>query len=356
MHANLERSRAPSSGRANALAAALARTGLGAVLTRVPTWRGVLVLTYHRIGTPQEGVYDPSLWSATQEQLDVQSRYLARHADVVSGDDLPAALARRHGRRVALTFDDGYRDNHELAFPVLRAHGLPATFFVATGFLDRPRVAWWDEISWMVRTSPRDGIGAGEWLPAGVSFGDDDRTAPAQLLVRRYWSLPDKSTHDYLEWLARECQTGRADPEAAASTWMTWPMVRELRAGGMTVGAHTVDHPVLARLSAAGQAREVGGSVARLREQLGEPVSLFAYPVGARGTYDDTTRACLREAGIKHAFTFWGGHRRPGGQDPFDIPRTWVGPGVSAARFRARVALPQLFARPQAEQEPEPVG
>ena len=349
-----EQTDARPSGRAETLARAIEGSGLGAVLTRVPTWRGVLVLTYHRIGSPNGGVHDPSLWSATQEQLDVQLRFLARHFEVVSGDELPDALAQRHGRHVALTFDDGYRDNYELAYPALRAHGLPATFFVATGFIDRPHVAWWDEISWCVRSSPCEGIDAGEWLASPVRFGAGDRTAAAQTLVRRYWDLPEARTQLYLDWLAHACRTGRADPAAAASTWMTWEMVRELRAGGMTLGAHTVDHPVLARLTPAGQALEIGASVARLREQLGEPISLFAYPVGARGTFDDTTRACLRDAGIAHAFSFYGGYRRPGGQDPLDIPRVWVGPGVSAERFRARVVLPQVFARPQAECEPEP--
>ncbi|MDX6720873.1 MAG: hypothetical protein QOJ63_3127 [Solirubrobacteraceae bacterium] len=336
-------------GRADALASAIERTPLGAVLARVPAWRGVLVLTYHRIGSPY-GAHDPSLWSATGEQLDGQLRFLARNVDVVSGDELPDALERPRGRRVALTFDDGYRDNYELAYPALRAHGLPATFFLATGFIDRPRVAWWDEISWIVRSSPRDGIAADGWLAAPVRFGPGERSAATRVLVERYWSLPEAGTEAYLRWLARACETGRADPASAATTWMTWEMVREMRAGGMAFGAHTVDHPVLARCTSGRQGLEIGDSVARLREQLGEPVSLFAYPVGGRGMFDDTTRAHLREAGITHAFAFHGGHRRSGGHDPLDVPRT----AAKAGRVRAAAVLPQVFARPARAPEPTP--
>ena len=307
------------------------------------------MLTYHRIGSPECGVHDPDLWSATQEQFDAQLHFLARHVQVVSGDELPDALAQRRGRHVALTFDDGYRDNYELAYPVLRTHGLPATFFLATGFIDRPHVAWWDEISWIVRSSRRERIDANGWLTEPMRLDAGHREAAARALVERYWSLPESRTTAYLDWLARACQTDRADPAAAASTWMTWEMVREMRASGMAFGAHTVDHPILARCTAEGQAHEIAASVARVRERLGEPVSLFAYPVGARGTFDDTTRACLRDAGITHAFSFYGGHRRPGGQDPLDIPRAFVSPTVSPARFRARVALPQVFARPLPE-------
>jgi O-antigen/teichoic acid export membrane protein/peptidoglycan/xylan/chitin deacetylase (PgdA/CDA1 family) len=344
-------------GRADALAGAIDRSGLAAVLARVPAWRGVLVLTYHRIGSPDGGVCDPALWSASEEQLDAQLRYLARNTEVVSGDDLPAALDAARGRRVALTFDDGYRDNYERAYPLLRAHGLPATFFLATGFLDRPHVAWWDEIAWMARASTRESVDGEDWLAQPLRLGTSDRVAAARVLVERYWALSEARTEEYLDWLADACGTGRAPRDAADETWMTWEMARELRAGGMTLGAHTVDHPVLARCSAERQAREIGGSVARLREQLGEPVSLLAYPVGARGTFDDVSRACAREAGITHAFSFYGGHRRPGGADGLDVPRVWVGPSLSPARFRARVVLPQVFARPApaiAAPPPEP--
>jgi O-antigen/teichoic acid export membrane protein/peptidoglycan/xylan/chitin deacetylase (PgdA/CDA1 family) len=317
-------------GRADALALTIQRTGLGAALTRMPMWRGVLVLNYHRIGTFDGGVHDPGVWSASEEDFDAQLRYLARHAEVISGDDLPDALAAPRGRRVALTFDDGYRDNYELAYPALRAHGLPATFFVATGFIDRPHVAWWDEISWMVRSSPR-----GE--------GDD---AAARAAIERYWSLPAAEAEGYLDQLAIECETRRADPRAADDEWMTWDMVREMRAGGMAFGAHTVDHPVLARCTSERQALEISGSTTRLAEELGEPVSLFAYPVGTRSSFDDTTRAHLRDAGVSHAFSFYGGHARAGAPDPLDIPRTYVGPSISPSHFRARLALPGIFARP----------
>ena len=341
-------------GRAEALAVAIDRTGLGAVLARIPAWHGVLVLTYHRIGSAAGIHHDPGLWSATQEQLDTQLRFLARNVEVVSGDELPDAFARRRGRRVALTFDDGYRDNYELAYPVLRSHGLPATFFLATGFLDRPRVAWWDEISWIVRSSPREAINADGWLAAPLRFGGDERDAAARTLLERYWRLPEAQTGPYLDWLAREAGTGRADPAAAASTWMTWEMVREMRAGGMAFGGHTVNHPLLARCTAEVQAREIGGSLARLREQLGEPASLFAYPVGGRDMFDDTTRACLRDAGITHAFSFYGGHWRPGGPDPLDIPRASIGPTITPSRFRALLALPQVFSRPRPVPELQP--
>ena len=333
-------------GRGETAARALERSRAGAVLTRLPTWRGVLVLGYHRIGRPGDGVHDRRLWSATAEDFGTQVRFLARHVEVVSGDELPDALRSRSGRQVALTFDDGYRDNYETAYPVLRSHGVPAVFFVATGFLDRPRVAWWDEIAWMVRTTRRTVLEPGGWLTAPLACDPPGRDAAIRALGAVYERLPTERTEAFLEWLASATGSGRADADAAVSTWMTWDMVREMRAAGMAFGAHTVDHPVLARCSAERQRREIAGSVARLHDELGQPPTLFSYPIGAPGTFDARTRACLREAGITHAFSLSGGYQRPGRLDPLDIPREHVSPTRSPERFRAAVTLPRVFCRP----------
>ena len=341
-------------GRGETAASALERSRAGAVLARIPMWRGVLVLGYHRIGRPGDGVHDPRLWSATADDLGEQLRFLARHVEVVSGDELPEALRARRGRHVALTFDDGYRDNYDAAYPVLRSQGLPAVFFLATGFLDRPRVAWWDEIAWMVRSSRRPGLEPGTWLTAPLPFGGPGRDAAIRALGAVYGRLPAEQAEPFLAWLGVATGSGRADAGAAASTWMTWDMVREMRAAGMAFGAHTVDHPVLARHSVERQRREIAASVARLHEELGEKPTLFSYPIGAPGTFDARTRACLRDAGITHAFSLSGGYQRPRRVDPLDIPREHVSPTRSPERFRASVMLPRAFCRRPAPQLPGP--
>ena len=333
-------------GRGEWVAHGLERSGVGALLARLPVWRGVLVLGYHRIGRHQDGLHDQRLWSATAEDFDRQLRFLTRHVQLVSGDELPAAVAEPRGRHVALTFDDGYRDNYEVAYPALRAHGAPAVFFLATGFLDRPHVAWWDEIARMVRGSPRFELAAGDWLTVPLRLREADQGAAIQILLDTYQRLPDARTEAFLEWLATATGSGRADQKAASSTWMTWDMVREMRRGGMAFGAHTVNHPVLIRCPADRQQQEISDSVARVSDELGEPTTLFSYPVGGRDTFDERTRACVRAAGITHAFSFYGGYRRRGDLDRLDIPRTYVSPTLSSARFRAGVTLPRIFCRP----------
>jgi peptidoglycan/xylan/chitin deacetylase (PgdA/CDA1 family) len=128
--------------------------------------------------------------------------------------------------------------------------------------------------------------------------------------------------------------------------WMTWDMLREMKAGGMWLGGHTVNHPVLARLDRDRQAQEISGCAKRLREELGEPMRWFSYPVGGPDAFNDDTRECLRDAGVETAFSYYGGYRRFDDWDRYDVRRVAVDADVADTRFRAMLALPQAFARP----------
>src|SRR3954468_17834278 len=122
---------------------------------------------------------------------------------------------------------------------------------------------------------------------------------------------------------------------------MTWRMARELLAAGMTVGGHTVSHPILARLDKDAQRAEVFSCRARLEAELGIPMRWFSYPNGDRGSFDARTRANLAEAGGEVAFGFDGGFvRRGAAWDRFAVPRIAVGPRTAGPAFAATVTLP----------------
>ncbi|MFL5886916.1 MAG: polysaccharide deacetylase family protein [Thermoleophilaceae bacterium] len=309
---------------------------------RLGAWRGVLVLNHHRIGDPARSPFDRTMWSATADAFDEQVRFLSREAEVIVPDELVAALAQRRGRAVMLTFDDGYRDNHDVAYPILRSHGVPACFFVATGFVDSPSVPWWDEVAWMVRRSDRSVIEPGDWLAAPLDL--DDRDHAAWLLNDRYKQLPGERTEAFLDFLAEASGSGRCRPEEAQAEWMTWDMVRELHKGGMAIGGHTVTHPVLSRRSPEEQDAEIHGCAKRLRDELGEPMRAFSYPVGARSSFDAGTRAALERHAVELAFSFYGGYQRAGRLDRYDVPRSAVFAAWSRPDFIATTLLPQAFA------------
>ncbi len=323
---------------------ALDLTGCGRALRATRAWEGVLVLNYHRIGDRRHSLLDRNLWSATDEDFDRQVAAAAKQFDVIGLSDVEQALRERHGRYLMFTFDDGYRDNYTNAYPVLKAHGVPATFFITTGFLDIPIVPWWDEIAWMVRTSRLAALDANRWTSTPVPFDDPDREAAIQRLLQVYKGLPGEVTEDFLDFLSEALQTGRCPRSIAENLWMTWDMIREMKRGGMTFGGHTVTHPILANLSAEQQDWEVGECQRRLAAELGEPIEAFSYPVGGPASFDRFTRTSLATHGFRLAFTFFGTHCRPGHKDLYAISRTAIETDIDLSLFRAVLTLPQLFA------------
>lgn len=322
----------------------LQRSRGGAVLRQTPTWSGVLTLNYHRIGHAASVPFLSDLIGATPDDFDRQLAYLARHSDVIGGQDLPAVLHAKRGRHVMITFDDGYLDNYEIAFPLLRRYGLPATFFICTGLLDGRGVAWWDEIAWMIRTSRCRELPTSDWLPTPIVL-DGDRKAAVYAVIERYRALPGERTAAFLDHVAEAAGTGRAGASLARNLWMTWDQVREMQAHGMTIGAHTVTHPILSRLSAERQYEEIAGSRARLAVELGQAPRLFAYPVGKPYTFNADTRAALQASGFGYAFSFYGGHQPFAPIDPYDLRRTYVDWRTTMPLFQAKVTLPKVFAR-----------
>src|SRR5262245_32303225 len=165
-------------------------------------------------------MFDRELWSADAELFEEQIRICKTHVDLIGPNDLPNVLNRK-GRYALITFDDGYRDNYEVAFPILQRERVPAVFFVATGFLDHPRLPWWDEIAWMVRTSRRASI---EWTGGEIPFDEPDREVAVRSLLRGYKASPAGQVDEYLEALARATGTGRYN-QSGRHFWMTWDMV-----------------------------------------------------------------------------------------------------------------------------------
>lgn len=333
----------------------LSATGGIKALETLPVWNGLIVLNYHRIGTPTDPRFDEALWSATQDDFDQQVRMLKDGFDVIGVSELPDALRElklagrqpwKSSRFAMITFDDGYVDNYELAYPVLKANDAKGVFFVATGFVDEPRLPWWDEIVWMIRSSQRYGIELPEnWVDEPLKFGDSDRRQVINRLLRVYYRLDGGRTEQFLNRIAEAAGSGRAPKEAADGQWMSWDMIQEMSDAGMDFGAHTVTHPILANLTAEEQGMEICESRLRLERQLDRPITSLSYPVGKRESFNDDTRAALSNNGFDWAFSYYGGHSSGADIDRYDIPRVAIESDVSIAEFRSCCALPHVFAR-----------
>jgi peptidoglycan/xylan/chitin deacetylase (PgdA/CDA1 family) len=303
---------------------------------------GLLVLAYHRIGTHVGHLYDDEIISATEGDFYAQLEFLRRHFDVIGLEDL-LRLAEGDFEvqrpTVLVTFDDGYRDNHGLALPILRDLNIPAVFFISTGYIGSTRLTWWDHVAYCMKQTRHKRVEIGYPRPLGFDLGQISRPAATQQILDEYVAAPELDDERFLREI--ESSTGvRVDTaEIGYDLFMSWDEVRDLRDAGMGIGAHSHGHPVIARLSPEEQARELGTSRDRLRTELGISVEAVAYPTGH---FTEVTKRVAREQGFRVGFAYPGGINRPHQTDPFAIRRAAVDYYVALPQFRTRCLVYSL--------------
>tara|TARA_R110002095_G_scaffold214952_4_gene207992 strand:+ start:91 stop:1089 length:999 start_codon:yes stop_codon:yes gene_type:complete len=325
------------------LAKTLDWSGFNRLARTTALWNGLIVLNYHRVGDSADTLFDHELWSASAEDFEQQVRFLSLNFELIGINDLDDLGHRHRGRHILITFDDGYRDNYEWAFPILKAYNSPATFFLTTGFLDERKVAWWDEISWMVRSATQSSLPENPWTTTAVSLNPDESKRSIKTLLNVFKKLSGEKTDDYLNYLAEKTGSGRCPQEIADQVWMTWDMVREMHEAGMDFGGHTVNHPILANHPEAQQRFEIEHCKQRIETEIGQSISAFSYPVGGRDCFDSRTRNCLQQAGYRWGFSYYGGFSRHDIHDQWDIPRIAIESEQPDTLFRASVSIPQVF-------------
>ncbi len=321
------------------LAKALKHSGALAVLRMVYRPRGLLCLNYHRIASRLPSYCDPGVISASAEDFAAQIRFLKRNADLITPDQIEDAR-RSRGRFVLVTFDDGYSDNYHSAFKVLRAENACATFFIATGYIDNPRLPWWDAITALIDSTQARQLELPEFDIAPLDLSPEARPEAVRSLLRLYKRLSGERA---LILLQRLTELPGAVQPPAQEQWMSWDMLRDMQAHGMHIGGHTMHHPVLSRLPIEDQREEIQGCAARLQAELGRPMLAFAYPVGNRDCFNADTRSVLSEAGVRYAFSYYGGFQGMETGDDYDIRREPIEPYVAPALFEGIFGLPRVF-------------
>jgi len=322
------------------------RLGLTPLLERIPRRPGILVINYHRIGDALDDPYDPGVFEATAEEFDAQMASLKKSyalTELAEVQELAEKPERLRHALALVTFDDGYRDNYEVAFPILRAHGIRAAFFLATAFVGARRLPWWDQVGYMVRRTEERVLRVRH--PREVSIDLAETTVPEAIetLLRLYKRPETTDPARLISEVEEACRVTRpvASPE---QLFMTWDDARGLLAGGMDIGSHTHSHEIMSRLSREQQLEECRVSREILRRNLSRDVDALAVPVGSRCSFSAMTEECLRESGYRTAFSYYGGVNTARSLRPLDVTRVSVGrPGL--AHYRLRNALAAVTAR-----------
>jgi peptidoglycan/xylan/chitin deacetylase (PgdA/CDA1 family) len=292
--------------------------------------RRLLVLGWHSV----EGTWRvPSAPGTGLRALERQLRAIARRGTIVPL--LPALRALKEARPlpprpVALTFDDGYRDNLTLAAPLLARLGLPATIFLVPGFLSREVVHWCEHLAWaFTRARAR----AADFEGGLLELGSTSARAKAVRLVEDRLLRCDRVRREAClsDLVERLDPAGGFDPDPL---FLDWDGARTLaRAGaqtGMTIGSHSLRHDVLSREPAEAQRVDLLESRHRLEHELEMPIDVFAYPFGKREHYDAVTVDAAKAAGYAYSLS---------------TRAVWNTPATPAHEIRRRMLSPQQGVR-----------
>jgi peptidoglycan/xylan/chitin deacetylase (PgdA/CDA1 family) len=280
-----------------------------------PFSRCLSILIYHRVVAEPDPLV-PDLVCA--KEFDWQLAVLGRWFTVLP---LREAVARlRSGtlpvRSACVTFDDGYADNVAVALPILRRRGVHATFFLATGFINGGRM-WNDSVIETFRRA------WGDTLDARCIGLDTLRISTINLRHRAIERVLAALKYLPLEERQRRVEEFCANTshELPSDLMMTAEQVRHLHACGMEIGAHTVSHPILARIDPEHAGNEIRDSKSRLEAITGAPITLFAYPNGKPSRdYRREHVGMVRDLGFEAAVsTAWGVAHAA--SDPFQLPR-----------------------------------
>jgi peptidoglycan/xylan/chitin deacetylase (PgdA/CDA1 family) len=285
-----------------------------------------MVLAYHRVGDPSATPWDPALFSTDAAQLDAHLSYIRKHRRLVGLDEaveIVAGKASAAGNPTLLTFDDGYLDNYQTAFPLLASHGAEGVFFLVSDFAAGGVIPWWDEAAWIVKSSARQCFSLGDpgALMAFAIAGRDPAVVLKEVLDH-YKSRPTHPPDEFIQQLALACEVPR--PVSSERMFVSWDQAREMQRNGMRVGAHSVSHPILSSLCPAAQRSELERSREILERELQTRVDAMAYPVGSPDAFTAETEDALRECGYRAAFSCYGGANRRADARLFDIRRVPV--------------------------------
>ena len=273
------------------------------------------VLIFHRV-LPAPDALNPGEPDAVR--FAAQMSWVREWFNILALDEAVERLrvGELPARALCITFDDGYTDNVTVALPILRRLGLPATFFVASGYLDGGRM-FNDTVIEAVRRAPGPRLDLAD-LGIGTHSidGEAERRAAIAALLNRLKYRPADERADLADAIA--ARVGAALPD---DMMMTGAQLCALADAGMTIGAHTANHPILARLADDEAVREIEMGRADLEARIGRPVALFAYPNGKPGRdYTAAHVAMVRRLGFTAAMS-----TAPGaaslGCDPLQLPR-----------------------------------
>ena len=280
------------------------------LLTKARKNHPCIILLYHRIINDNSKYLDkgPGMHHHIKD-FEKEIPYLKKNYQILPMDEVVAHIKSGQGfdrPTVAITFDDGYRDNYTLAYPLLQKHGVPATIYLTSSLIGSEKRTWTDQIEQAFLLTHREYF----LLPAlfgeekiSIRTKEEKRTTCIEL-ASKLKSLPDmrrkELLHDIFEGLG---MNGSNPLERGSRIMLNWDEVKEMARHGITFGSHSHTHPILSRMPPQEAKEDILMSKKIIEEQLGREIKHFAYPNGRAEDFSEELREYCKEIDFESVAT-----------------------------------------------------
>ncbi len=269
-----------------------------------------IILLYHGVSSQKgSGIFNYRKKFISPSAFEQHLIYLKKNFDVVSLTELVETVATKKPfsrSLVAITFDDGYKNNFTEAYPILKKENVPATFFITTNFIEKNIPLPVDQIEYAINTTEQKNITL-EQKGGKEHFTLDtikNRLEADKTIRSKIKRLPPQQVDMIIDELIRKTGKNLADNLIGSGYEpMSWPDIQEMETNGMTFAAHTVSHPVLSNLSEEEARKEIQNSTATVKRNTKNPLRIFAYPNGGSNDFTPTTYRILKENTYEAALT-----------------------------------------------------
>lgn len=258
-----------------------------------------MVLLYHRVN-PDNDPFSPAL---SVKAFDAQMSYLAANFQVLSLTEIINRIRQGLGippGTVAVTFDDGYRDNYVYAQPILNKYNCPATLFTATSYIGTEKLMWNDKLALAMKCSSQKSITIPGSTQSISLLSVPEKIAALEYILETLKMLPEPDKLTLVEEIFNRLYNKQPKSEPLM---LSWNELKRMAQEGWDVGSHTANHVILTRIPFCQAKDEIRSSGSILERELDRPIRLFAYPNGKPGDYDLSIKTFLRDAGYIGALT-----------------------------------------------------
>jgi peptidoglycan/xylan/chitin deacetylase (PgdA/CDA1 family) len=266
------------------------------------------ILRYHSVSDyrDQNFRYLTQSIAVSPAVFETHIAFLSTNYRIASLDDVVAWISGTGSlpqKAVAITFDDGYRDNYRYAYPILKKYRATATFYVVTDAMGNAQPLWTCELRDIVYRANQRYVTLSSLGPQRIDLSDEAAKEQSIQTIGRIMRGADKKTRGEIIREMREKLVGEKNG-FLHDVMMSWDELREMKKGGMCIGSHTMSHPLLPAISPEEAATEIAGSKAKLEEELDGPVGHFSYPnPGESAHVNEAVKTMVRQAGYSTART-----------------------------------------------------